>query len=144
MRALTLWQPWASLVAVGAKRWETRSWRTSYRGPLLIHAARQPSWPSLAPEVDAAMAEALGSGDYGALPRGVVLAVADLVTVQPVALQWTASPRERLFGDWTLGRFVWKLEQVRPFPAPVQVAGARGLWRPSPALQAAALLLAPA
>lgn len=39
MRAITLTQPWATLVAIGAKRIETRSWRTSYRGPLAIHAA---------------------------------------------------------------------------------------------------------
>lgn len=36
---MTLHQPWASLVAVGAKTIETRSWSTTYRGPLLIHAA---------------------------------------------------------------------------------------------------------
>lgn len=39
MKALTLHQPWASLIAVGAKKIETRSWSTSYRGPLAIHAA---------------------------------------------------------------------------------------------------------
>lgn len=39
MKAITLWQPWASLVAVGAKTIETRSWSTKHRGPLAIHAA---------------------------------------------------------------------------------------------------------
>lgn len=39
MKAITLWQPWASLVAVGLKRAETRGWSTRYRGPLAIHAA---------------------------------------------------------------------------------------------------------
>lgn len=38
-KVLTLTQPWATLIAIGAKRIETRSWSTSYRGPLLIHAA---------------------------------------------------------------------------------------------------------
>jgi len=41
MKALTLWQPWASLVATGAKRIETRSCVTKYRGPLAIHAAKE-------------------------------------------------------------------------------------------------------
>jgi activating signal cointegrator 1 len=36
---LTLWQPWASLVALGVKTIETRSWSTKYRGPIAIHAA---------------------------------------------------------------------------------------------------------
>jgi activating signal cointegrator 1 len=45
LKALTLTQPWATLVAIGAKRIETRSWRTSYRGPLAIHAAKGfPKW----------------------------------------------------------------------------------------------------
>jgi activating signal cointegrator 1 len=39
MKALTLTQPWATLIAIGAKHIETRSWATSYRGPLAIHAA---------------------------------------------------------------------------------------------------------
>lgn len=39
MKALTLYQPWAQLVALGVKSIETRSWSTSYRGPLAIHAA---------------------------------------------------------------------------------------------------------
>lgn len=38
MRALTIRQPWASLIATGAKTIETRPWRTDYRGPVLIHA----------------------------------------------------------------------------------------------------------
>ena len=40
MKVLTLTQPWATLVAIGAKQIETRSWATTYRGPLLIHAAQ--------------------------------------------------------------------------------------------------------
>lgn len=39
MKALTLHQPWSSLVAIGVKTVETRSWGTTYRGPLAIHAA---------------------------------------------------------------------------------------------------------
>jgi activating signal cointegrator 1 len=40
LKALSLYQPWASLVALGVKTIETRSWSTSYRGPLAIHAGR--------------------------------------------------------------------------------------------------------
>ncbi|MEA4895901.1 MAG: ASCH domain-containing protein [Oscillospiraceae bacterium] len=42
VKALTLHQPWASLLALGLKH-ETRSWATSYRGPIAIHAAAQPT-----------------------------------------------------------------------------------------------------
>ena len=41
MKAISLWQPWASLIALGKKRIETRSWYTDYRGPIAIHAAKR-------------------------------------------------------------------------------------------------------
>lgn len=41
MRAITVHQPWASLVAANVKTIETRSWSTKYRGPLAIHAAKR-------------------------------------------------------------------------------------------------------
>lgn len=40
MKALTVWQPWAQLLAMGTKSIETRSWGTRYRGHILIHAAK--------------------------------------------------------------------------------------------------------
>lgn len=52
MRALTLHQPWASLVKERAKTIETRSWRTHHRGRLAIHAAQvalRPGWLSTQP-----------------------------------------------------------------------------------------------
>lgn len=41
MKALTIRQPWASLIAHGVKTIETRSWSTKYRGPLAIHAGHR-------------------------------------------------------------------------------------------------------
>lgn len=46
MRVLSIKQPWASMIVRGAKRFEVRSWKTDYRGPLLIHASSAaPSGP---------------------------------------------------------------------------------------------------
>lgn len=44
MKAITLHQPWATLVSLGVKTIETRSWTTRYRGPLAIHAAKTDEW----------------------------------------------------------------------------------------------------
>jgi hypothetical protein len=50
MKAITLWQPWASFVGLGVKTIETRSWSTRYRGPLAIHAgSRRPPMMTLPP-----------------------------------------------------------------------------------------------
>lgn len=42
MKAITIYQPWASLIPLGAKKIETRSWATKYRGPIAIHAGLKP------------------------------------------------------------------------------------------------------
>jgi len=40
MKAITIHQPYASLIACGAKIYETRSWATKYRGKIAIHAGK--------------------------------------------------------------------------------------------------------
>jgi hypothetical protein len=45
MKIFTLWQPWATFIALNLKQFETRHWGTSYRGKLAIHAAKRPIDP---------------------------------------------------------------------------------------------------
>jgi hypothetical protein len=40
MKCFTVHQPWATLLALGEKHFETRSWQTHYTGPVAIHAGR--------------------------------------------------------------------------------------------------------
>ena len=94
MKAITLWQPWASLVALGLKTIETRSWQTAHRGPIAIHAAaRCPKPQDLKRLVgddervfDAWFEAGLVSenGRRDLIPRGVVIATANLVDVAPI------------------------------------------------------------
>ena len=86
MKAITLWQPWASLLACGAKIYETRSWKTDYRGPIAIHAAQKPAHKIFSKliEYDTAklMLECLRPLDIwfpADLPHGCIIATADLV-----------------------------------------------------------------
>ena len=86
MKALTLHQPWATLVAIGAKRVETRSWATKYRGPLAIHAAKvvrkaEPMPLALVSAIHAALLAAHWSKRY---PLGAVVATCTLVDVVPI------------------------------------------------------------
>jgi len=101
MKGLTLTQPWATLVAIGAKSIETRSWSTSYRGPIAIHAAKGfPKWASETCGDDPFRTELQKAGvtfraqpvrhwyhspyPYrldGGLPIGAIVAVATLVEV---------------------------------------------------------------
>lgn len=128
MKALTFTQPWASLVACGAKRIETRSWATDYRGPLAIHAAKTiPAWVD---EWEAAMLPLLARYNVlpiRALPLGCVVATCTLADVVPAA-KALPDTVDRMLGDFTPGRFAWLLADVQPLPVPVPARGSLGLW----------------
>lgn len=136
MRALTLTQPWAEAVACGMKQWETRGWRTSYRGPLAIHAAV--GFPRGAREF-ASVERALGRLP-SRVPRGAIVAVAELVDIRPteeVVLEIGAI--ERLYGDYSPGRYAWQLAAVRRLEEPIPCRGMLGLWTPDAAVVAEAM-----
>lgn len=141
MKALTLWAPWAHLIPVKAKRFETRGWNTSHRGPLAIHASAAAVKMEylLLPGIEQALREngvvpanlPLESfQDY--LPQGAVLCIANLVQVHrtdiltaPGEFQLTD---EYLFGNYEPGRFAFELEILEVFDPPIPAKGAQGLW----------------
>lgn len=126
MKALTLTQPWASLVALGLKRVETRSWSTWYTGPLAIHAAK--GFPAAARRF---AEEECALGCVPArLPFSAIVATCRLVgcwlteEVAPIV-----GVLERRLGDYTPGRWAFELEGIRPLRKPVYCRGMLGLWR---------------
>jgi activating signal cointegrator 1 len=140
MKALTLWQPWASLVALGAKRVETRCWDTNYRGKLAIHAAATipPKFLGASryqEKFEMEIAEALNvrrdrvSSAINSLPRGVVVCVVNLMAVNTVEyVRHDLGPRELTFGNYEDGRYAWFLELVETFDPPIPAKGNRKLW----------------
>lgn len=143
MKVITLTQPWATLVAIGQKSIETRSWWTGYRGPLAIHAAK--GFPGWAKELcfTKPFASVLGlylrqntGGDYyledvikKRLPLGAIVAVCELVDVLSAeSVINELSEQEQAFGDYAPGRHAWLLANVRQLPEPIPVKGKLGLW----------------
>jgi activating signal cointegrator 1 len=126
MKALTLTQPWAQLVIEGVKHIETRSWSTSYRGRLAIHAAK--GWDADARLFAAQVCGGLLPGWElpEDLPRGAVLGIVDLLDVLPAA--FVGNKREQFLGDFAVGRFGWVFGAIEVFPNPVLARGALGLW----------------
>lgn len=144
MKALSLTQPWATLIAIGAKRVETRSWSTNYRGTIAIHASKgMPRWAR-----EFAYADPAGSalniagirlgGDCRALPRGAIIAVARLTGIAPtvdfVAMSQGLLRHEIDFGDYGPDRFGWVLTDVVALREPVPCKGMLGLWTVPPAV----------
>lgn len=126
MRALSIHQPHAQAIALSIKPFETRGWKTAYRGPLAIHAAKKPFRYQDYPidyyhEVDKRL-KAAGFPLY-ALDYGRVLCVVDLVDCLPTMyLRGRIGPCEfwgdfRDKGDDGKDRYAFKLENVRLIPA---------------------------
>lgn len=137
MLALTLHQPWATLIAIGAKRIETRSWPTGYRGPLAIHAAKgMPVYARAACveyPIDSTLFNAFSDCNeiddvLARLPFGVVVATCDLVDCQRITMENTPPEPEVSFGDYTPGRFAWVLKNIKPVYPPIPAVGHQGLW----------------
>jgi len=137
MKALSLIQPWATLVVAGAKKIETRSEgssvsHTRHRGPLAIHASK--GFPGWARELCfrepflTALLE-LGVRHPTDLPLGAVLGTVELIGVRRffVGADLPAEP-ERSFGDYTFGRYGLVLELPCRFAKPVPCRGSLGLW----------------
>jgi activating signal cointegrator 1 len=133
VKAITVRQPWATLIAMGAKHYETRFWSTSYRGPLAIHASS--AFPSEARALcvdDELFRETLNQGGYlnpTKLPLGACICFVQLTEVRPArSLSADLSERELYFGNWSPGWFGWKLENVQVFPQPFPARGRMSLW----------------
>jgi hypothetical protein len=154
MRCITLTQPYATLIALGAKKIETRSWATRYRGPLAIHAAKgYPTWARDLAARDpfygvlrASMPPLETTGEPPVLPglllpRGAIVAVCELVDCRPTneihdhflawnkgRLYWDLTDQERVFGDYAPDRYAWLLSDIRALPTPIPAKGALSLW----------------
>ena len=151
MKAISVLQPWATLIGIGAKRIETRSWSTAYRGRLAIHASKrftgackklcwqQPFTRVLLETMTGRTERSIG--DLWALLMmeklrvGEVIATCDLVEVLPTfevpGLPSRKMPligsQEYAFGNYGPYRFMWFLENVKLLK-PVPAKGRLGLW----------------
>ncbi|MDX2148063.1 MAG: ASCH domain-containing protein, partial [Planctomycetota bacterium] len=140
MKCISLWQPWATLMVIGAKRIETRSWQTKYFGPLAIHASKKwngDSWEMcvLRPHFREALREffpepvsdsyAMSKKSPRMLPLGCIVGTVHLVgcaSTQMLTLG-PVSEQERAFGDFSIGRFGWITTQPRRLAKPIPFVG---------------------
>lgn len=127
IKAISLWQPWASLVAAGVKMHETRHWPTSYRGPIAICAAKTVDTAGAPYELCRAV---LGRHWETRELRGAVLAVATLdACLHTERMDLAAlTSADRDAGNFLPGRFAWRLTDVRRFRTPVPITGRQGLF----------------
>jgi hypothetical protein len=134
MKAITLHQPYATLVMLGYDiKWhETRSWSTKHRGQLAIHAAAGQHAYAREAAKNPLIAEALAAHGltYDTLPYGALLGTVELRAVHEMTPELIAeqTPTELATGDWTPGRYAWQLENRQAYGAPVPCRGYQQIW----------------
>lgn len=120
IKAISLWEPWASAMALGLKVNETRSWPTSWRGDLLICAAQRRMGPEEQDVYERWVQPAAGEGYV--MPYGCAVAV---VRVAECGKTETLAPGavEGALGNYEPGRFAWVTTDLRRLKAPLPVKG---------------------
>lgn len=143
IRTLSLWQPWASAVAITLKRMETRGWVSRYRGPLAIHAAQKKSVSTRQAFARLCADQAIGDvfleayvarydhlPHYDNMPRGAIICLVRMRDCVPITKANAASlsPMEKALGDFRPGRMAWAVDNARPLLQPHPVAGRQGFF----------------
>jgi hypothetical protein len=126
--ALTVWQPYASLLMAGIKRYETRIWETNLRGTIVIHAAQR--WQADQIALVDKLYDTLPEEQHSVLdilPLGRALGTIDIVDIHP-ADTLDISPLERMIGIFDKGYFAWEVENPIPFDIPIPHLGKQKLW----------------
>ena len=139
MQALSMHQPWASLVAKQMKHIETRDRRPplSLIGQrIAIHATKrivtfnpdEATYPAERQHIERfnqAVAQALGPDWSTRVPTGAVLASVQQVKTPD---DLPDDPNEQLFGDYATGRWLWHLRDVLELTHPVPARGYPSFW----------------
>lgn len=120
MKALTVKQPWASLIVNNYKTYEFRSWKTNYRGKILIHAGLS---------IEKNILNKINYNlDY---IKGAIIGEADITDCILVDKNFDEELRKNdsiVYGNDHIGNYAWKLENIKKYDEPIYVKGKLGLW----------------
>lgn len=127
IKVLSIIEPWATLIKEGKKRIETRSWKTSYRGELYLHASSKhidkknpylPNLLNLIPNIS------MGYGNIICKCKLVDCIYMDEVFMNQIKL----NPQEFMCGEYKIGRYAWILEDVEVLKEPIPAKGHLNIW----------------
>ena len=123
MKVITIKQPWATLIVEGYKRFEFRSWKTNYRGDILIHAGKG---------IDKEAMERLKKYLPDEIPIGKIIGKATLTDCIPMSKDFAdmlSKENNDIYTTHSFSRnYGFKLENVEKLDNPIEIRGQLGLW----------------
>jgi hypothetical protein len=141
MKCISLKQPWATLIILGIKRQEIRTWGTLYRGQLAIHASRRfPEEARRLCQVEPFRSIFRKFGFRGEcdLPKGAVLGVVQLADCRAIAVQDRLTMEQLAYPTFPSptgggqgrrpGCWVWEFTDPRPLARPLPFRGQMGIY----------------
>lgn len=127
MKVLSITEPMATLICLGKKKIETRSWKTNYRGKLYIHASLtkiRKEWEN--------NKELMGLLDNNNLNYGNIICKCNLVDCIYMDEEFINNikkdKQEYLCGIYELGRYAWILDDIQILNIPIKIKGHLGIW----------------
>lgn len=127
MKVLSIIEPWATLIKEKKKFIETRSWKTSYRGELYIHASKKKI-----NKRDLHTLELFKLIPNVSMEYGKIICKCKLIDCvymdQDFLNKIQKNKQELLCGDYKLGRYAWILEDVEVLDKPISTNGHLSIW----------------
>ena len=122
MKVLTIKQPWAELIVSGYKKYEFRSWKTNYRGKILIHAGM-----SLEKDMVSRFKDYNLEYELGAIIGEATLE--DCILVDKEFNEKLRKENPIVYGRSNhVETYAWKLSNIKKYDKPIEIKGKLGLW----------------
>jgi len=129
MKAISLWQPWASLWLTDRKVHETRHWSTPHRGWLAVHATKHfekdfSTWAAMQDILD----DEFGGHWAMDLPTSAIIGAVDLIACEQMPAAKPAHADDFQCGNWEAGRFAWRRAAIVKLNQPIPYRGRQSMF----------------
>lgn len=121
MKCLTIKQPWASLIVSGYKKYEFRSWKTKYRGKILIHAGMS---------LEKTYIDKVKEYNLEYIKGAIIgeAEIVDCILVDKNFDDYLRNENNLVYGKDHVGSYAWKLDNIKKYKEPIYVKGKLSLW----------------
>ena len=124
MKVLTIREPFATLIKDKVKIYETRSWKTNYRGEIYIHAAKAKSKAS-----NASIASTYLKSRENSEHIICKCLLKDCIYMDENFIKEVKkNKKEYNSGHYEIGRYAWQLEVIEVLEEPIYAKGQLGIW----------------